>query len=73
MNVSFSIGIAIFPHDAQDVDELLMRADVAMYQAKDSGRNACVFFDPEMARASQLRQQMRLQLAKALQRWISSF
>jgi diguanylate cyclase (GGDEF)-like protein/PAS domain S-box-containing protein len=66
VNVSFSIGIAIFPHDAQDVDELLMRADVAMYQAKDSGRNACVFFDPEMARASQLRQQMRLQLAKAL-------
>ena len=67
VNVSFSIGIAVFPHDAQDVDELLMRADVAMYQAKDSGRNACVFFDPEMARASQLRNQMRLQLAKALQ------
>lgn len=67
VNVSFSIGIAIFPHDAQDVDELLMRADVAMYQAKDSGRNAYVFFDPEMARASHLRHQMRLQLAKALQ------
>jgi diguanylate cyclase (GGDEF)-like protein len=67
VNVSFSIGIAIYPHDAQDEEELLMRADVAMYQAKDSGRNACVFFDPEMARASQRRNQLRLQLAKALQ------
>jgi diguanylate cyclase (GGDEF)-like protein/PAS domain S-box-containing protein len=66
VNVSFSIGIAIFPRDAQDVDELLMRADAAMYQAKDSGRNACVFFDRDMDRATQRRHQLRLQLAKAL-------
>ncbi len=66
VNVSFSIGIAIFPRDAQDVDELLMRADAAMYQAKDSGRNACVFFDRDMDSATQRRHQLRLQLAKAL-------
>ncbi len=66
VNVSFSIGIAIFPRDAQDVDELVMRADAAMYQAKDSGRNACVFFDRDMDRATQRRHQLRLQLAKAL-------
>jgi diguanylate cyclase (GGDEF)-like protein/PAS domain S-box-containing protein len=66
VNVSFSVGIAIFPRDAQDVDELLMRADAAMYQAKDSGRNACVFFDRDMDRATQRRHQLRLQLAKAL-------
>ncbi len=67
VNVSFSIGIAIFPRDAQDVEELLMRADAAMYQAKDSGRNACVFFDRDMDRATQRRHQLRLQMAKALQ------
>lgn len=67
VRVSFSAGIAIFPDDARDVDELLMRADAAMYQAKDSGRNACVFFDPDMDRASQRRNQLQIRLAKALQ------
>jgi len=67
VSVSFSIGIAIFPRDAQDVEELLMRADAAMYQAKDSGRNACVFFDRDMDLATQRRHQLRLHMARALQ------
>jgi diguanylate cyclase (GGDEF)-like protein/PAS domain S-box-containing protein len=67
INVSFSIGIAIFPDDALDMDELLMRADAAMYQAKDSGRNVSMFFDPGMDRVTQARNQMRLRLTKALQ------
>jgi diguanylate cyclase (GGDEF)-like protein len=67
INVSFSIGIALYPDDAKDMDELIMRADAAMYQAKDSGRNAVVFFDPDMDRASQRRTQLQLLLAKALQ------
>jgi len=44
-----SIGVALFGQDASTtVDELLRRADLAMYKAKDSGRNAYRFFDPEM-------------------------
>lgn len=44
-----SIGVTLFGHDANTtVDELLRRADLAMYKAKDSGRNAYRFFDPEM-------------------------
>ena len=42
-----SIGIALFDR-ALDIDELIKRADLAMYQAKSSGRNALCFFDPEM-------------------------
>ena len=43
-----SIGVTLFM-DAQDsTDELLKRADLAMYQAKASGRNALRFFDPNM-------------------------
>jgi predicted signal transduction protein with EAL and GGDEF domain len=67
INVSFSIGVAIYPDDAPNVTELVMRADLAMYQAKESGRNMHVFFDPEMDRASQRRNQLRLRLSKALQ------
>ena len=44
---SASIGITLF-EDRLDIDELLKRADLAMYQAKGSGRNALRFFDPEI-------------------------
>jgi diguanylate cyclase (GGDEF)-like protein len=43
-----STGIAIFPGNAGTADELLKRADLAMYRAKARGRNALCFFDPEM-------------------------
>jgi diguanylate cyclase (GGDEF)-like protein/PAS domain S-box-containing protein len=38
--VTTSIGVAFYPEDGTDVGELLKNADVAMYQAKDSGRNS---------------------------------
>ncbi len=37
LNVGASIGVALFPHDTDDLDELLRRADRAMYDAKQSG------------------------------------
>jgi diguanylate cyclase (GGDEF)-like protein/PAS domain S-box-containing protein len=43
-----SIGIALFAQQTDTVDELLRRADLAMYQAKAAGRNTLRFFDPEM-------------------------
>lgn len=43
-----SIGIALFPNEHSSVDEVLKRADLAMYQAKAAGRNAMRFFDPKM-------------------------
>jgi len=43
-----SIGISLFFGRRVSIDELLKRADVAMYQAKDAGRNAIRFFDPAM-------------------------
>ena len=44
---SACIGIALFENSLA-IDELLKRADLAMYQAKSLGRNALCFFDPEM-------------------------
>ena len=37
--LSVSIGVALFPHDSMDRDELLKRSDIAMYQAKQEGKN----------------------------------
>jgi diguanylate cyclase (GGDEF)-like protein len=50
--VRASIGITRFPEDGNTIEELLRNADLAMYQAKDSGRSRAVFFDSKMARAS---------------------
>ena len=46
--VSASIGIAMFPEDGEDPSRLLKNADAAMYQAKQSGRNALRFYAPQI-------------------------
>lgn len=52
--VTASIGISIFPSDGEDADALLKHADVAMYRAKDLGKNNYQFYSRDMsARASQ--------------------
>lgn len=43
-----SIGATLFGEHQLNVEELLKQADIAMYEAKDSGRNSLCFFDPEM-------------------------
>jgi diguanylate cyclase (GGDEF)-like protein len=45
MAVTASMGIAVFPQDGQDFDSLLKKADIAMYRAKESGRNTFRFCD----------------------------
>jgi diguanylate cyclase (GGDEF)-like protein len=47
--VHASIGIALFPADGAELDELIRNADLAMYCAKDSGRGAAVFYNSRMA------------------------
>jgi diguanylate cyclase (GGDEF)-like protein/PAS domain S-box-containing protein len=49
---SASIGIALFEQLPESVDDLLKRADLAMHQAKASGRNTVRLYDPEMQRAA---------------------
>lgn len=44
--VTASIGISMFPRDARDRETLMKCADIALYEAKNAGRNQAVFFKP---------------------------
>jgi len=63
---SASIGINMFIDHPGTVDELLKQADVAMYQAKQAGRNAIRFFDPDMQAVLDARSKMEVALRGAL-------
>lgn len=68
INVSCSVGIAVYPDDAQDIDELMRHADAAMYQSKASGRNMAHLFTPEMNERAQKRLQIESNLRNAIER-----
>ncbi|MES2262522.1 MAG: EAL domain-containing protein [Pseudomonadota bacterium] len=48
LSVSTSIGVAIYPNDGSDIDQLIKHADIAMYHAKENGRNSFQFFNADM-------------------------
>jgi diguanylate cyclase (GGDEF)-like protein/PAS domain S-box-containing protein len=48
VEVSMSIGIALYPADGQDADTLIKNADIAMYQVKGNGRSGYQFYDATM-------------------------
>jgi diguanylate cyclase (GGDEF)-like protein/PAS domain S-box-containing protein len=49
---TLSVGVALYPDDGADYGTLLKNADIAMYQAKAAGRNACRFFNEQMNAAA---------------------
>ncbi|MFA5982457.1 MAG: EAL domain-containing protein [Methylococcaceae bacterium] len=68
IHVSASIGIAIYPKDAEDRELLLANADVAMYHAKNLGKNNYQFFAREMNAAAQLHHKLEKHLRRALEK-----
>lgn len=63
---SASIGIALFPQNGKDSETLLRHADMAMYEAKKSGRNTYRFFSDELHRRTIERHQLEAGLRRAL-------
>ncbi len=61
-----SIGVTLFGAHQEAMDELLKQADLAMYQAKASGRNALRFFDPRMQAAVNARVGLEKDLRRAV-------
>lgn len=52
VHISTSIGIAVYPQDGSEVDEIIRHADTAMYHAKGQGRNNFQFYTDSMNRSS---------------------
>jgi diguanylate cyclase (GGDEF)-like protein len=67
VHISTSIGIAIYPEDGEQADELLRHADSAMYHAKAQGKNDFEFFSDSMNRSSFERLSLENNLHKAIE------
>lgn len=61
-----SLGVTLFPKEKDSVEDMFRRADMAMYQAKDAGRNTIRFFDPAMQKMIQARSELDALLRKSL-------
>ncbi len=68
LDVSCSVGIAVFPDDGGDLDELMRRADAAMYEAKTAGRDMARLYSLETDQRVQARQALEQQLRHAIER-----
>jgi len=66
LHVTASIGVSVFPDDGNNAETLIKNADTAMYQAKESGRQSCQFFKPEMNARAVERQSIEESLRLAL-------
>lgn len=60
--VTASLGVSVYPFDHDNGDELLRKADVAMYRAKEQGRNGYQFYTPDMDERFNLDLQMEVDL-----------
>ncbi|MFD2372088.1 EAL domain-containing protein [Brevibacillus sp. GCM10020057] len=68
ITISCSIGISLFPQDGDNAEDLLKRADTALYAIKAQGRNRFSLFDPAMEARSLERILMENELRKAIEK-----
>ncbi|MCX7628605.1 MAG: EAL domain-containing protein [Methylophilaceae bacterium] len=68
ISISASIGISIYPGDGMTVEDLIKHADIAMYRAKDQGRNSFLFYSNEMNVRSLEKLELESSLRRALDR-----
>jgi diguanylate cyclase (GGDEF)-like protein/PAS domain S-box-containing protein len=66
LTVTVSCGIGVFPENGDDVDTLLKAADIAMYRAKEAGRDGYRLFNPAMNEEARKRLTMETGLRRAL-------
>ncbi|KGP63532.1 histidine kinase [Legionella norrlandica] len=67
ITVTASIGISIFPDDGNTTEDLLRKADLAMYKAKNSGKNTYQFYTDELGYLQHRESELEAHLRKALE------
>jgi diguanylate cyclase (GGDEF)-like protein len=67
IRVTASVGVAVAPDNGVTADELMRHADIALYEAKNRGRNRAVLFSAEMAQEVEYRRSIELALRSALE------
>ena len=67
IRVTASVGLAVAPDNGVTADELMRHADIALYEAKNQGRDRAVFFSPEMAERVEHRRSIEVDLRAALE------
>lgn len=65
-DIGVNVGLALFPKDGQSLDQLIKAADIALYQAKASGRGTYKRIEPGMDAQLKARQEMKVSLRHAL-------
>ncbi len=68
LHITTSIGVSIYPDDSEETDTLFRYADIALYQAKDLGKNAYYFYNPDINRRSVERIRLEGSLRQTLER-----
>ncbi|WP_139490324.1 putative bifunctional diguanylate cyclase/phosphodiesterase [Brevibacillus dissolubilis] len=68
LRITCSIGIAIYPDDGLEPETLMKKADIAMYQVKEQGRNGFSFHTPDMNQAIARKMILEKELHKAIER-----
>ena len=66
--LSASLGVALFPADGRDPDELLKNAEAALHRAKEQGRDSCQFYAPQMNQRALDRLRLESSLRQAVAR-----
>ncbi len=65
--IGVSVGIALFPDNGNNVEEILKNADMALYDAKEAGRATFRFFNPQLLAKANKRRTLELELRQAIE------
>ncbi len=68
VRITATLGVSLYPHDGRDIETLMRHADMAMYSAKEHGRNHLAFFEPAMGAALRERTELEADLRRAVER-----
>ncbi|MDD2970397.1 MAG: ABC transporter substrate binding protein, partial [Lachnospiraceae bacterium] len=64
--VHYSMGITLFPDDSDEINQLIMNADTAMYEVKHNGKNHCIYYRADMKKQIQMKKEMETMIRQAI-------